>query len=111
MPLIVRTGTVDAEVTVLESLMSVYDRQKWTGDIDVVSHFSALEHNDRFGRFYVDGGYTPPSTCRHAPSSTFTSETFIKRLGAAHRRRLISIDSWDELLDPPEKLGSQNIGS
>jgi len=109
MPLIVRIGTVDAEVTVLESLVSVYDRQKWTGDIDVVN--PTFEHYDSFARVYANESGIGWSACGHVPSSsTVSSETFIKRLGTFHRRQLISIDSWDELLDPPEKLGSQNIG-
>lgn len=99
MPLIVRTGTVDAEVTVIESLVSVYDRQKWTGDINVVDLALTAEFEISLLQF----------SCRHVPSSS-TSETFIKRIGTIHSRQLISIDSWDELLDPPEKLGSQNIG-
>lgn len=111
MPLIIRTGTVDTEVTVVESLVSVYDRQKWTGDIDVVNHNSNPIFNDRFGAIYVYGVYTPMSACRHAPSSsTLSSAAFIMRLGTAHCRQLISIDSWDELLDPPGNLGSQTIG-
>lgn len=113
MPLIVRTGTVDAEVTVIESLVSVYDRQKWTGDIDVVKVEPAFDFESIDGTLTFSRGvrYLLELPCRHVPSSsTLSSETFIKRIGTAHSRQLISIDSWDELLDPPEKLGSQNIG-
>lgn len=119
MPLIVRTGAVDAEVTVIESLVSVYDRQNWTGDIDVVSHSWALNCDEKARCDPNWGGkgmsYNPyyyrSSDCRHPPSGrTLPSESFIKRLAMIYRRQLISIDSWDELLDPPDRLGSYNIG-
>ena len=88
---------MDAEVTVLESLVSVYDREKWTGDIDIVSQpFRDSCH---------------PLACSHEQrNKTSSSEHIIKRIGTIYCRQLISIDSWDELLDPPENLGSHNIG-
>lgn len=35
-PLAVSVGAVDAEATMLETLVSVYDRDKWVADIDVL---------------------------------------------------------------------------
>ena len=99
MPLIVQTGVVDAEVTILESLVSVYDRKDWTADIDVVSHVPTGFTSEREQR------------CCHIPSENkLPPGTLITRLGKACRRRLVSIDSWDELLDPPERLGETTLG-
>ena len=109
MPLIVRTGTVDAEVTVLESLVSVYDRQRWTADIDIVDNFADYTQEWEHQRHYLANGRRFP--CTHTPGPTSSpAEEFVKQVAELYDRQLISIDSWEELLDPPERLGTHNIG-
>ena len=101
MPLIVRTGVVDAEVTILESLVSVYDRQNWTADIEVVGNMAT--------GFQVD--ILDCLGCElNSNESILLPKEFARRLEAACRKRLISIDSWEELLDPPEHLGEATLG-
>lgn len=39
-PLSVSVGAVDAEATMLETLVSVYDRERWVADIDVLGCLS-----------------------------------------------------------------------
>lgn len=72
-----RHGGVDAEVTLVESLVSVYDRGNKVADLDVLGSLSSpfLQRLDE-------------CTCSQKAS---------KRL----RTRLISIDNWEELLDSP----------
>ncbi|KAL8825491.1 MAG: hypothetical protein Q9191_004389, partial [Dirinaria sp. TL-2023a] len=99
MPLIVRTGVIDAEVTILESLVSVYDRQTWTADIDVVTHMD--ESTTQMGS----------KRCNHISNeSALPPEELVTRLKEASNRRLVAIDSWEELLDPPEGLGTRTLG-
>lgn len=112
MPLIVRTGTVDAEITVLESPVSVYDRQQWTADIDVVGNFADVWLERHFNSPYSHQKFRQlSSACPHGlESRSMPTELFAKHLAELYCRQLISIDSWEELLDPPERLGTQNIG-
>ena len=79
-------GFQDAEVYLLESNVSVYDRGKWVSDLDIIRN---LETGGKLIRV--------KSECAdklHAPSSS-------RQLSV----KLRSIDSWEELLDPPLGAG------
>ena len=73
-------GGVDAQVTLVESLVSVHDKGQWVADLDVLGSLSSrllhrLDHRD----------------CQHANVPERTQRGYSK---------LTSIDNWDELLDP-----------
>jgi hypothetical protein len=94
-PLSVPVGAVDADATMLETLVSAYDRERWIADIDVLG---CLSRSHLFA-------------CLSARDSERTSSTSIleavKRIkeGASNRKQLISIDCWEELLELPDTLG------
>lgn len=94
-PLSVPVGAVDADATMLETLVSAYDRERWIADIDVLG---CLTRSHLFA-------------CLSARDSERTSSTSIleavKRIkeGASNRKQLISIDCWEELLELPDTLG------
>ena len=81
-------GGVDAQVTLVESLVSVHDKGEWIADLDVLGSLSnqllRLDHKD----------------CQHAGLSEQMPKGY---------SRLTSIDNWDELLDPPD-LCKGNLG-
>ena len=96
-PLSVSVGVVNAEATMLETLVSVYDRERWVADIDVLgclsrSHFFVcLSAQDSEGSF-----------------ASFTSimEAVLRMKEAdSKRKQLISIDCWEESRDFPDTLG------
>ncbi|KAK3174200.1 hypothetical protein OEA41_001444 [Lepraria neglecta] len=100
-PLSVSVGAVDAEATMLETLISVYDRERWVADIDVLyclsrSHFFVcLSAQDSEGSL---------------ASSTSKMEAVLRMKEAASKRKqLISTDCWEELLDFPDTLGGTSI--
>ena len=70
-------GARDTEVFFVESLVSVYDREKWVADLDVLNMASSW----KLSRFegHAEGW-------RHAPN-------------AMPHRELIAVDNWEELLD------------
>ena len=70
-------GTRDNQVSFVESVVSVHDRGIWVGDIDIlgsVESIRRLEHR---------------YPCTHEPASK-------------PARSFSSIESWDEVLDPPK---------
>ena len=80
-----RYGGVDAEVVLVESLVSVYDRGNKVADLDVLGSLSEplLQRLEE---------------CTCSPRAS-------KRL----RTKLISIDNWEELLDSPNHRGKAGV--
>ena len=75
------TGGQDVEAFFLESLISVYDRDKWVADLDVLNMLgSRLFHR-----------HTSTKVCEHRQDQIPNFD-------------LISIDNWEELLDREEVL-------
>ena len=75
------SGGQDIEAFYLESLISVYDRDKWVADLDVLK----MLESELFQR------HTFSKVCDH-------------RHGQTPNFDLISIDNWEELLDSEEVL-------
>jgi hypothetical protein len=74
-------GNQDSQFRKMESLISIRERGKWVGDVDLIL---AL----RSPKIY----WLPPqSACNHAPES-------------APSMPMLSIESWDELCDIPAGL-------
>ena len=100
LPVMVSVGAVDAEVTMLETLVSVYDRDQWVADIDVLN---ALEE-----AFICSSG----SGCRgegpYDSSRRVDGAAIFMRDNST--KQLISIDCWEELLDPPHGIGQSCVG-
>ncbi|MCJ1395832.1 hypothetical protein MMC18_008718 [Xylographa bjoerkii] len=82
-------GHIDHDVVIVETVISVHDRGKWVGDIDVLALYE--QKNILLRRFKQDVG------CCHAD-----------RL--YRQEKLTSMDNWEELLDVPEDMGRGNIG-
>ena len=74
-------GGQDIETYFLESLISVYDRDKWVADLDVLNMLGS--------KFFQRHTYTKVCDHRHGQTPEFD---------------LISIDNWEELLDREEVL-------
>ena len=77
----IETRTIDHDVTVVESIMSVVDRGKWVADLDILA-----TNFDQLDRISTACDY---HTHTEQPSNL----------------DYISIDSWEELLDKPEAVG------
>ena len=96
----VSAKAIDADAVMLESLISVYDREKWIADLDILESLA----NPDFVVFR-------PSACQHeqmrGSESRVLHHTNRTRSTDIITQQLVSIDSWDELLDPPERLGTQ----
>jgi hypothetical protein len=73
-------GAWDAEAYVLETVVSVYDRGSWVGDLNILG---ALKSKIFFRLL-------PSDSCGHAPQASPTV-------------RAVSIDHWDELLQTPDE--------
>lgn len=71
-------GGQDSQVSVLESVVSVHDSGSWIGDVDILG---ALAHG-RIQRMI-------PDLCDHHGAAVPT-------------QRRISIECWDNVLDPPQ---------
>lgn len=100
-PLSVPIGAVDAEISMVETLVSVHDRKQWIADLDIIA---SLKCESFLGRLR-------PPRCNHTDYVARPSMEFAAvQIGNATVRSLVSIDSWEELLDPPENLGHTNIG-
>ena len=98
-PLNVSIGAVDSEAAMLETLISVYDREQWVADLDVLGSL-------RYAKVlncYCDQAVDNPSGSQIA----IEDAALVIRDKAC--QQLISIDCWEELLDPPETLGSSSI--
>jgi len=73
-------GLRDRQVVFLEALVSIDDRGKHIGDLDILSMFSKLN-------------FEVQMICTHTPE---------ERAPVLDRYQLIAIDNWDEFLGPPE---------
>lgn len=102
-PLSVPIGAIDAEAVMLESLISVYDRAKWIADLDVLGNLA----NQNYCQHILSH---PPCEGLHQSRLPKSRGEETTTLTDTATRQLVSIDSWDELLDPPEKLGKGQIG-
>lgn len=100
----VRVGVIDADAVMLESLISVYDRDKWIADLDVLGSLARKE-SDFFPRLASHH----ETMCPRAPSSMKAAEKSVNPIDNT-TKRFVAIDNWDELLDPPEGLGISQIG-
>ena len=67
-------GAQDTETFLIESPISIYDRERWVADVDVLGLFQS----ERFCRYHTD--------CGHSEDGEHSSD-------------LINIDNWEELLD------------
>jgi hypothetical protein len=83
-------GAIDKDLCLVETLIQVYDRDKWIGDIDVLPLFD--QNNDAVRRNNI--------TCRGCSSASQTFDI---------PSWLVSIDNWEELLDAPKDLGKLNV--
>jgi hypothetical protein len=77
------SGNRDMEAYHLESFVSVYDKDKWVADIDVLN---ALNNTFRI-----------PKACEGRCNEESND------LRSAWAAKLISVDCWEELLEPPER--------
>ena len=71
-------GAQDTETFLIESLISVYDRERWVADVDVL----ALFQSELFSRYQRECSHLPDEHCHSG---------------------IVAIDHWEELLDR-EKL-------
>ncbi|KAL8793911.1 MAG: hypothetical protein Q9195_003530 [Heterodermia aff. obscurata] len=100
-PLSVPIGAKDAEVSIVEALVSTHDRQSWVADLDIIA---SLKTEKLFRRLL-------PPRCKHENDrSKPPMETAVTQIGRVSDKQLVSIDSWEELLDPPARLGVSSIG-
>jgi hypothetical protein len=81
-------GAIDKDLCFVETLIEVYERDKWVADIDVLPLFQS--DNDFVRRNTI--------SCRGCSKE--------KKLP----RELMSFDHWEELLDVPEGLGKNHVG-
>lgn len=81
-------GAIDKDLCLVETLVQVFERDKWVADIDVLPLMD--ENNDLVRRNQVNC-----SGCSGDPDLA---------------QRLKSVDNWEELLDAPEGLGRLNVG-
>ena len=70
-------GAQDTETFLIESPISIYDRERWVADVDVLGLFQSKH----FSRYHTD--------CAHPEDGK-------------HYSGLITIDNWEELLDREE---------
>ncbi|KAF2136900.1 uncharacterized protein K452DRAFT_236786 [Aplosporella prunicola CBS 121167] len=78
-------GSRDAEIFLMEAIVSVHDRGAWIADLDIIKASEKLYHA-------LEQPWHINRTCEHD--------------NGYHNRRLnaIAIDNWDEFLDKPESL-------
>ena len=99
-PLSVSIGAVDAEICMVETLISTHDQKQWVADLDIIASLRSTE----FTRLQSP-------RCTHEGTNPRPSmENAAVQIGRASGKRLVSISSWEELLDPPGNLGITCIG-
>lgn len=81
-------GAIDKDLCLVETLVQVFERDKWVADIDVLPLID--KNNDLIRRSQINCNGC--SRDRDLP------------------QRLRSVDNWEELLDAPEGLGRLNVG-
>jgi len=82
-------GGIDNDLYFVETLISVLDRGKWVADLDVLALHRAQQTLLRRGAF---------------------DEKCLKHASSRFPKHLISFDTWEEVLDTPEKLGQSFVG-
>ena len=100
-PLSVPIGAVDAEISMLETLVAAYDGKQWIADLDVIASLRCEEYFKRL---------RPPHCSHWNAEQRPILENAAVQIAKTTEKQLVSIDSWEELLDPPEGLGTTNIG-
>lgn len=83
-------GLRDTQVILLESLVSVNDRGKRIGDLDILSMFKSKH-------------LTVKRACSHQTGHATATE--IEEVKGQYERCLVSLDCWDEFLDLPRSAG------
>ncbi|VUC27019.1 unnamed protein product [Clonostachys rosea] len=81
-------GVMDIEIYFLESIISVHDCGQWVADLDIISAFRGSDME----LIKVDA-------CTHVQVSKVDS------MESCEQVSLISIDDWNEILDPPSTPG------
>jgi hypothetical protein len=82
-------GGIDNDLCFVETLISVLDRGKWVADLDVLALHRAQQSLLR-----------RPLTQKHC----------IKHASSRIPKLLASFDTWEEILDAPERLGKDCVG-
>jgi hypothetical protein len=82
------TGGVDPEVTLVESVVALYDHETWVADLDILG---SLEKVARLQSGCIEERHT--KRARHTRNKIWTS-----------------IDNWDELFDQPNSAKGKNVG-
>ena len=100
-PLSVPIGAVDAEISMLETLVAAYDGKQWIADLDIIASLKCEEYFKRL---------RPPRCSHENANQRPIIENAAVQIAKITDKQLVSIDSWEELLDPPEGLGTTNIG-
>jgi hypothetical protein len=97
---------IDRPIKLLETLVSVYDGSRWVADLDILEALDAM-------RYSIGGGRArciPPYkffdelklACEKRPRTKFQEAKHLYPPST-----IITIDNWDELLDPPSYEGLQ----
>jgi hypothetical protein len=97
-PLAVAPGAVDAEITMLEALISVHDRRTWVADLDILG---SLAHKSLLRLLECQ---------HHNHEKGKKTETYGKVLVKALGSQLRSIENWEEFLCCKENLMDSEIG-
>jgi hypothetical protein len=84
-----RRGTIDSDLTFVETLISAHDRGKWVADLDVLAIYKDNAH--------LLQRYEPEAGCSHDKSTEYPHQ-------------LTSLDNWEEILDAAEDFGHGNVG-
>lgn len=82
-----RRGRRDADAYIVESLVSVYDRGRWIGDLDVLGALSK-------GSAHPDHAFFYRTSCAHVDAKTLQPH----RVSPS----FVTIENWDEFLEHPE---------
>ena len=93
----VSVGTVggkDVEAYFLETLISVYDKEQWIADLNVLSTF-------RSGRLVRS--FLSPPTCHCSPVNG--ASRIAPSVSLAHLPQLISVGNFAEIIEPPSAPG------
>ncbi|KAL8999010.1 MAG: hypothetical protein Q9169_002008 [Polycauliona sp. 2 TL-2023] len=99
-PLIVPVGAVDAEISMVETLISAHDQKSWVADLDIVSSLKCEKYFYRLQSPHC----SHENDDRRAPT-----ENAAVQIGKVCGKQLVSIASWEELLDPPNGMGRSTI--
>lgn len=84
-------GLRDRQAVLLESVVTLNDRGKDLGDIDILSIFASE---------VVYFAHRHPSRCTHD-----AEDAKMRTSVSSHHSQLTTLDCWDELLDPPSTTG------